>query len=72
MIYVRTWNRTLNNVQFLVSDFFREHRRLITSIKKLHPYGESCRLLPTVYTRTNKCITNAIVYSLAAGRPINA
>ena len=30
MIYVRTWNHTLNNVRFLVSNLSKEHRRLIT------------------------------------------
>ena len=30
MIYVRMWNHMLNNVQFLVSDMSKEHRRLIT------------------------------------------
>ena len=72
MIYVRTFSHTLNNVRFVVSDLSKEHGCLITKIKKLHPYGESHRLLPTFYNRTYKCITNAIVCSLAAGRPINA
>ena len=71
MIYVRTWNHTLNNVRFLVSVFSREHGRLIIKIKKLQPYGEIHRLLPIIYTRTEECITNSIVSSLAAGRPIN-
>ena len=30
MIYVRTWNYTLNNVRSLVSDMSKEHGRLIT------------------------------------------
>ena len=37
----------------------------------MHPNGESHRPLSTIYTRTYECITNAIVSSLAAGRPIN-
>ena len=72
MIYVRMWNHTLNNVQFLVSNMSKEHERLIIYINKFHPYGESHRLLPKFYTRTYECIANAIVSSLAAGRPINA
>ena len=38
----------------------------------MHPYGESHRLLHIFYTTTCKDITNTNVYSLAAGRPINA
>ena len=30
IIYVRTWNHMLNNVQFLVCDMSKEHGRLIT------------------------------------------
>ena len=30
MIYVRTWNHMLNNVQFLVSDLSKEHGCIIT------------------------------------------
>ena len=30
MIYIRTWNHTLNNVLFLLSDISKEHGRLIT------------------------------------------
>ena len=40
MIYVCTWNHTLNNVRFLVSDLSKKHGRLITYINKLHPYGK--------------------------------
>ena len=71
MIYVRTWSQMLNNGRLLVSDFSKEHVRLITYIKKLHPNRESNRLLPTFYTNTYECITTAIVFSLAAGQPIN-
>ena len=71
MIYVQTWNHTLNNVQLLVSNMSKEHGRLITYINKFHPNGESHRLLPMFYTITYERITNAIVSSLAAGRPIN-
>ena len=72
MIYVRMWSHMLNNVRFLVRDLSKEHGRLIRLINKLHPYREIHHLLTTFYTRTYKCITNAIVSSLAAGRPINA
>ena len=72
MIYVCTWNHMLDNVRFLISDMSKEHGSLITQIKKLYPYGESHRHLPTIYTRTYECITNAIVSSLAAGRTTNA
>ena len=30
MIYVSTWNHTLNDIRFLVSDLSKEHRRFIT------------------------------------------
>ena len=30
MIYHRKWRHTLNNVRFLVSDFSKDHGRLIT------------------------------------------
>ena len=72
MIYVCTWNNTLNNVRFLLSNMSKEHGRLITYINKLHPYWESYRLFPTFYTRTYESITNAIVSSIEAGHPINA
>ena len=72
MIYIRTWNHTLNNVQLVVSNMSKEHGRLIIYINKFHPYGKSNCLLPKFYTRTYECIANAIVSSLAAGRPINA
>ena len=52
MIYVHTCNYTLNNVRFLVINISKEHGYLITSIKKLHPYEESHRLLHTFYTMT--------------------
>ena len=38
----------------------------------MHPYGESHRLLSTFYSTKFERIANAIVSSLAAGRPINA
>ena len=34
MIYVRTWNHTLNNIRFVVIDMSKGHGRLITYIKK--------------------------------------
>ena len=72
MIYVCTWIHTLKNVQFLVRDMSKEHGRLITQIKELHPFGGIYCLSPTFYTMIYVCFTNVIVSSLAAGRPINA
>ena len=72
IIYVRMWSHAMNNVGFLVIYLSREHGRLITKIKKVHPYRESYGLLPTFYTRTNICFANAIVSSITVGRPKNA
>ena len=71
-IYVRAWIHTLNSVRSIVSNISNEHGHPITRIKKLHPLGESYRILPTFYTREYVYFTNAIVSSLSVGQTINA